>query len=353
VKPITVQLKRLYKSATPIAAIPQGHGDNAERSAEFHSAPPAPAVASAASAALPRSHSSLGSIPLEKVIIPLDDLSDVESATESELVASSKKPPRSLPDTSAAIVTMESRPAQTLHYFQRQPGIRSAVIPERHLPGMNFESMNHLAVYSPYEQQNPILSQTAHPATDGNDWRSADNQSGGSGRWQMRMENLLHSVAARQGSADNAQNEMRALRQENANLQHHLQEARQRAYGAQTAVAEKQSHIDQLSTRIGENARTAQMYEGSLAARNADLAYCRRRIEHLEGILLANQQFIAELQSKVCRSPSTQIIEIHCTMMAHCRHRYLKTHSTKRQTKQRIDSAAQSIDLSSHPRGPW
>ena len=221
--------------------------------------------------------------------------------TESELVASSKNPPRSLPDASTAVVTTESRSARTSHYFQRQPGVRSAVIPERRLPGLNFETTNHLAVYSPYEIHHPNVTQTTHSAIEGNDWRSAGNQSGGSGKWQMRMENLLHSIAARQGSVDNAQNEMRALRQENANLQHHLQEARQRAYGAQTAVAEKQSHIDQLSTRIGENARTAQMYEGSLAARNADLAYCRGRIEHLEGILLANQQFIAELQSKVCR----------------------------------------------------
>lgn len=118
-------------------------------------------------------------------------------------------------------------------------------------------------------------------------------------KWELKIESMLHSVSARQNQNDHTNQEIRSLRQEVTALQQHLQEARHRVYAAQSAVAEKQSHVEQLSTRIGENARTAQMYEGSLAARNADLAYCRGRIEHLESILLANQKFIADLQAKV------------------------------------------------------
>lgn len=122
------------------------------------------------------------------------------------------------------------------------------------------------------------------------------------------MENLLHNLSSRQMQQESSNQEIRLLRQEVTSLQQHLQEARHRAYAAQSAVAEKQSHVEQLSTRIGESARTSQMYEGSLAARNADLAYCRGRIEHLESILLANQKFIGDLQAKVSIRSNVDIL---------------------------------------------
>lgn len=175
-------------------------------------------------------------------------------------------------------------------YFTRQPGIRSAVIPERRLPEMSPEVSRHSPLIYPNDMslQQPNGTSRhhsrAHPAPT---------------KWELKIESMLHSVSARQNQNDHTNQEIRSLRQEVTALQQHLQEARHRVYAAQSAVAEKQSHVEQLSTRIGENARTAQMYEGSLAARNADLAYCRGRIEHLESILLANQKFITDLQTKV------------------------------------------------------
>lgn len=267
-------------------------------------------IAVSAPTFIPRSRSSLGSFPQEKIIIPLDDLSDHGSASEETPGSSIRNSTVALPDVSPVPPYDYSHRSPSMPVFTRQPGVRSAVIPERHLPDLSPERSR----YAPLAYPNEMLLQQQHGSgryhsriNDDSLGRRQQVQPGPT-KWELKMENLLHNLSSRQMQQESSNQEIRLLRQEVTSLQQHLQEARHRAYAAQSAVAEKQSHVEQLSTRIGESARTSQMYEGSLAARNADLAYCRGRIEHLESILLANQKFIGDLQAKVSIRSNVDIL---------------------------------------------
>jgi hypothetical protein len=238
-----------------------------------------------------RSSPSLGAVPFEKVIIPLDDLSDDESQVNTT-TPSARNPQfgRVSPRVPMADLPSGSSP----RFGHRQPGLQQATILADRRP---FD-------FAPPSASGPlphnIGQRSAHQiSTRGQGQRKGERTGPIHSDWENRIENALQGLTVRHSQADTAQHDIRGLRQEIMGLQNQLQEARSRVYAAQNAVAEKQSQVEQLSTRVGENARTAQMYEGSLAARNADLAYSRARIEHLEGILLANQAFIGELQSRV------------------------------------------------------
>lgn len=268
---------------------------------------------------------SLGSIPLEKIIIPLDDLTDPESSPEMK--AAPKRQDHIVSQTSTSAIDRHATSAapgykdQTRYSaaprFLQHPSSSASSIPS--YTRRNSGNISPIDIkyqlpsqYSPVPLPSP-LGQMGGSGT--NLWRHEQFQ-GDEGwshkhinpyntvqsrpsKWELRIENLLQSLVSRQAYLEGAQQDVRMLRQEVSSLQTQLQEVRCRLQSCQSVVMEKQLLNDQLSKRLEENGRRLHAYENSFLADRNDKRQLHEYLERVEKLLMSNEQAARDRQSKV------------------------------------------------------